>query len=158
MNLDQRNTAYDMSLFEVNKVKDINKDNILELPKDQLKQKKQLNIASVMFTSLLAFLSIAVVGIMIFNQVQLTEITDKTRILTQQLEESYSENTQLQMKVKEKLSPVIVEEYAKNNLSMEKINPCQVEYFSLSPGDKAEKVQNDNKSVLDKILTFVGIR
>ena len=73
---------------------------------------------------------------------QLTEITDKMSKVEKQLEESKSENTQLQMKVKEKFSPEKVTYHAKNDLSMEQTNPSQVEYFSLESGDKAEIIQS----------------
>lgn len=160
MALGERNTAYDISLFEENKVNRAKKDNILELPENKIviNKKKKYNVAAIISIALAFSLSVTIVGTMVFNQVQLTEITDKTHKVTKMLEESRSENTQLQMKVKEKLSPGMVEDYAKNKLLMEKTNPCQVEYFSLSTGDKVEVTQNTNKNVIDKFLVLVGIR
>lgn len=160
MALGEKNLAYDISLFEEHKPVDVKKDNILELPKNNtnLKVKSKNHIMTLIFTVLTFSLSVAIVGTMVFNQVQLTEITDKTNKITKQLEESRSEHTQLQMKVNEKLAPGMVEEYAKNKLLMEKTNPCQVEYFSLSTGDKVEVTQNTGKNVIDKFLALVGIR
>lgn len=159
MTLGERNTAYDISLFQERKV-DNDRNNVLKLPKKKrtVNTKNKFNIMRGIFLSLTFSLSIIIVGTMIFNQVQLTEITDKTNQVTKQLEESRSENTRLQMKVNEKLSPEVVERYAKGKLLMEKINPCQIEYFNLSTGDKVEVTQSDEKTVIDKFLALVGIR
>lgn len=144
MTLGERNTAYDISIFEERKHIAERKNNILELPdkKASVNKKNKSNVMAVLFTVLTFSLSVAIVGAILFNQVQLTEITDKTNKVEKQLEESKSENTQLQMKVKEKFSPEKVTYHAKNDLSMEQTNPSQVEYFSLSSGDKAEIIQS----------------
>ncbi len=160
MTLGERNTAYDISLFQEHKVDDNSVNNVLKLPKKKraTNAKKKIGIMHGIFLSLTFSLSVIIVGTMIFNQVQLTEITDKTNQMTKQLEESRSENTRLQMKVNEKLSPEVVERYAKSKLLMEKINPCQIEYFNLSTGDKVEVTQSNEKTVIDKFLALVGIR
>lgn len=160
MALGEKNVAYDISLFEEHKPLDVNKNNVLKLPKNNVnaKLKAKNHLMTLVFTVLTFSLSVAIVGTMVFNQVQLTEITDKTNKITKQLEESRSENTQLQMKVNEKLAPGMVEEYAKSKLLMEKTSPCQVEYFSLSTGDKVEVTQNKGKNIIDNFLTFMSIR
>ena len=144
MALGERNTAYDISVFEERKYIDERKNNIVELPERNAKinKKNKSNVITVLFTALTFSLSVAIVGTILFNQVQLTEITDKMSKVEKQLEESKSENTQLQMKVKEKFSPEKVTYHAKNDLSMKKTNPSQVEYFSLESGDKAEIIQS----------------
>lgn len=144
MALGERNTAYDISVFEERKYIDERKNNIVKLPERNAKinKKNKSNVITVLFTALTFSLSVAIVGTILFNQVQLTEITDKMSKVEKQLEESKSENTQLQMKVKEKFSPEKVTYHAKNDLSMEQTNPSQVEYFSLESGDKAEIIQS----------------
>lgn len=160
MALGQRNAAYDISIFEERKYSPEKRDNIVELPgkRSKSKQKSKLNIMSVMFTAITFSASVAAVGTMLSNQVQLTEIADKTNQLTKQLEESKSENTQLEMKIKEKFSPEKVTYHAQNELAMEQTSPSQVEYISLSAGDKAELTQKTQSTIFDKFLALVGIR
>lgn len=161
MALSDRNVAYDISLFEERKIvaKPQKQDNIVKLPRNRagVRQNKKLNAVTLLLSVFAFSFGVAVVGAIIFSQVQLTETTDQINKVTKQLEECTSEGTQLQMKIKERLSPGMVEEYAKNNLHMEKTNPCQVEYFSLSMGDKAEVTQG-KRNIVDKFLAFVGIR
>lgn len=144
MTLGEKNTAYDISIFEEHKYKNIKKDNILEIPRKRVRENKinKINIKTVLFSVLTFSFGVAVIGAILFNQVQLTEITEATSQAEKLLEESKSENTQLQMKLKEKFSPEKVTYHAKNDLLMEQTNPCQIEYFKLSSGDKAEILQN----------------
>lgn len=144
MTLGEKNTAYDISIFEEHKYKNIKKDNILEIPRKRVRENKinKINIKTVLFSVLTFSFGVAVIGAILFNQVQLTEITEATSQAEKLLEESKSENTQLQMKLKEKFSPEKVTYHAKNDLFMEQTNPCQIEYFKLSSGDKAEILQN----------------
>lgn len=158
MSVKEKNLAYDISLFEERKYIDKKKDNILILPKKEVKINKK-NKLRTMFVAIVAFsFSVAIMGAILFNQAQLAEYTDKTNQLSKQLEECKSENTQLQMKIKERFSPEEVENYATSNLYMKKTSPSQVEYFSLSSGDKAELTQSGRSTFIDKILAIVGIR
>ena len=87
MTLGERNTAYDISIFEERKHIAERKNNILELPdkKASVNKKNKSNVMAVLFTALTFSLSVAIVGTILFNQVQLTEITDKTNKVEKQL-------------------------------------------------------------------------
>lgn len=160
MAMGQRNTAYDISIFEEREYVQKRDGNIVKLPnkKNKVNKKKKLNVMTVLFTAVTFSISIAVFGTMLSNQVQLTEIADRTNRIEKQLEESKSENTQLQMKVKEKFSPEKITYYAQNDLSMEQTNSNQIEYISLTSGDKAEITQKNQNTIFDNFLAFMGIR
>lgn len=158
MTLKEKNLAYDMSLFEERKYIDEKKDNILILPKKKVKINRKNKLRTMLVAAVTFSFSVAIVGAILFNQAQLAEFTDKTNQLSKQLEECRSENTQLQMKIKERFSPEEVENYATSNLDMKKTSPSQVEYFSLSSGDKAELTQSKPSTFIDNILRIVGIR
>ena len=55
---------------------------------------------------------------MVFNQMQLTELTDKIRLKSQELEEKKSYYTQLEVKHSKNYSTQSLEDYAKNKLNM----------------------------------------
>ena len=160
MAMGQRNTAYDISIFEEREYVQKRDGNIVKLPnkKNKVNKKKKLTVMTVLFTAVTFSISIAVFGTMLSNQVQLTEIADRTNRIEKQLEESKSENTQLQMKVKEKFSPEKITYYAQNDLSMEQTNSNQIEYISLTSGDKAEITQKNQNTIFDNFLAFMGIR
>ena len=153
MSIKKTNVAYDLSLFEEKKIKENVKDNVIILPKGRLEQNKRrkVNPLAVLTTGILFFLSAGVIGTMIFNQVQLTELTDNINIVSKQLSESESVYTQLQVNMESKLSLDHVEKYAKENLQMQKAAPSNIQYITLSKGDKAE-VSNKSNNILNKIL------
>ena len=108
MALSEKNVAYDISLFEERKIAiDPQKqDNIVKLPRNRVgaRQHGKFNPVALLLPVVAFSLSVAVIGAIIFSQVQLTETTDQINKVTKQLEECTSESTQLQMKIKEKLS------------------------------------------------------
>ena len=83
----------------------------------------------------LLVIALGATGSIIFNQVQLTELTEEIDTAAQQLEESQSVYTQLQMKANANLSLATVEKsYAKENLGMRKIDQSQLVFVELSKG------------------------
>ena len=153
MNVKKTNVAYDLSLFEEKKQKESLKDNVVILPKGKLERNKRrkLNPLAALTTGILFSLGAGVVGTMIFNQVQLTELTENINVVSKQLSESESVYTQLQVNMESKFSLDRVEDYARENLQMQKAAPASVQYVTLSQGDKAQ-VSIGSNSILDKIL------
>lgn len=152
MNLDNKNVAYDFSLFEERPRSTKNENNVLQLPENNQRIKRVAKIKYKAVALMLTAIAIgtSIVGSIVYGQVQLNEVTAEINRATNLLNESESLHTQLQVKVESKLSLGLVEEYAKNNLNMEKINPCQIEYITLSTEDKGE-VQKKGINMFDKI-------
>ena len=100
------------------------------------KQRSRARTFRVVVSCFLLVIALGATGSIIFNQVQLTA--------AQQLEESQSVYTQLQMKANANLSLATVESYAKENLGMRKIDQSQLVFVELSKGDKGEVVQDNS--------------
>lgn len=138
MSLKEKNVAYDLSLFEEVTINE--QSNVLELPNKGSKttyKPKKANPFLALAISIFSLISLGIVGTIVYNQVQLTELTANINSVTKQLNESEGIYTQLKVKAESNLSLSIVEDYAKNKLKMSKIDPSQIEYISLSKGDKA---------------------
>lgn len=152
--MDKRNSAYDLSLFEDKPKKRKERSNVVKMPRKKwkIKTKRRLKLGTVLYTAIISSAIVSIFSVMIYGQVQLTELTDKINSSNKVLAESQSTYTQLKMKAESEFSLSSVEEYAENELFMRKIEPSQIEYIVLSNGDKAE-IKNDLKkdSILDKI-------
>ena len=85
---------------------------------------------------------LGIVGTFIYGQVRLSELTNEINLSTNELSEKQSVYTQLKMKSQSKLSLQTVEEYAEAQLGMRKIEQNQVEYISLSEGDKSQVLED----------------
>lgn len=129
MSLKNSNVAYDLSLFEEEKTR---KSNVLEISRMRIiKRKRKLKKISfrakvISFTVFCLFS----VGSIIFNQVQLTELTDKISIKNQELKEKASLYTQMEVKRNKNFSTDKIENLAKN-LNMQKADSSQIEYIDV---------------------------
>lgn len=108
------------------------------------KQRSRARTFRVVVSVFLLVVALGVTASIIFNQVRLTELTDQLDIKAQQLDESKSLYTQLKMRSDANLSLATVENFAKQNLGMRKIDQSQLVFVELSKGDKGEVVQNNN--------------
>ena len=152
MSFKERNVAYDLSLFE-DRQADIEltvksqKNKVVNIDDEREKRTQtRFKPLSAMMGIVVAGLIIVAVLAIIHGQAQLTELSQDIDNAQTQLTELESYYTQLEMKVENKLSPSVVEEYAKNVLGMSKTESYQKEFISLSEGDKAVVVAESEKS------------
>lgn len=155
---ENKNTAYDFSLFEPSvkeqQAKPKNKDNIIKISEEQLQasRRKKYNPLAVVLSVFCAFVVLTVVSTMVYSQARLTELTSQITAANKSLEEQQSMNIQLSMKLENEYSLRTVEDYAKNTLGMKTTEAHQIDYISLSEGDKAEIRQDvKERNLLDKI-------
>lgn len=152
---EEKNVAYDLSLFEEKHNKT---NNVVKLQKryNSSEKTKSANIFGILF---LMFVSAAVMAMMLYSQVQLTELTEQSNAIAKKLNENKSIYTQLQMRAETKYSLKSVEEYAMKNMDMKKADAGQIEYISLCDGDKAEINQGFQKDgmVTKAINSILGL-
>ena len=157
----QNNTAYDFSRFEPTQreqAAEVQKNNIIQLPKEQLEKNARPQLHPVRLLSRLAMFAVilATVGSLVYGQVQLTELTDSINSTEQAISESESLYTQLQMKSDALLSIDSVEAYAEQNLGMRKAEKSQVEYITTAQGDEGTVLQSvGEQSLLDQIWSWL---
>ncbi|MBQ8057483.1 MAG: hypothetical protein IJ275_04005 [Ruminococcus sp.] len=169
---DNRNLAYDIRLFEEEEIRsskvEAPQKKHADKPKKQqntkvdnkskseshsvkrIKRRKN-NFLNISLAVVFAVVIVAVVGLIIHGQVQLTELNQQISAAQGALEEQQSLYTQLEMKVDASISTAVVEKYAQENLGMTKVSNSQKEFISLSEGDKVELTMSDNDTVFDAI-------
>lgn len=155
------NNAYDISVFEDENLEnqDLHKENkVVKIPKKKIEQAKRRkrNPLKLTVSFLFSAVIVAVVGMIIYSQVQLTELNQKISEAQETLENSQSEYTQMQMNVDAKYTTSIIEEYAQDKLGMTKANSSQKEFVDLSSGDKAKVVEKEDKSIFDTIVDWIS--
>lgn len=155
------NNAYDISVFEDENLEnqDLHKKNkVIKIPKKKIEQAKRRKRNPLKLTVgfLFSAVVVAVVGMIIYSQVQLTELNQKISEAQETLANSQSEYTQMQMNVDAKYTTSIIEEYAQDKLGMTKANSSQKEFVDLSSGDKAKVVEKEDKSIFDTIVDWIS--
>lgn len=142
----QDNKAYDFAMFEpkpkegAQPERRAQKNNVISLPEKELEKNRRPKLHPFKMLSFFVALifTVGTVGMLIYGQVQMTELTEKINTANKSLDESKSIYTQLQMKSAAELSLDSVEDYAKNQLGMQKIEKNQVEYIGISGGDQGQ--------------------
>lgn len=155
-----RSEAYDFSRFET-KPQEIPapgeqtakpvRNNVIAMPKEQLekgaKLRRRLRALRVTVTCMGLAGMFAISTFMVLGQVQLTELTEKINTANEQLEESKSVQTQLQMNLDSRTSLSTVESVA-GGLGMKRLAQNQVNYIGLSEGDKGEILKDTSSNWL----------
>ena len=125
--------------------------------KKNSKQKgRRSKIGRIIFGVVCGLLMAFVVVSIIHGQVQLTELNQEIADAKARLAEQQSIYTQLEMKVDSSISTTVVEDYAKNNLHMNKAANSQKEFVNLSDGDKAEVSLNGDKNIFESIAEAIS--
>ena len=134
------------------------RENVVELPQRELEKNRKPRIRPLRrAAAVLCFGAIfATVITVVYNQVQLTELTDQINTTTQQLEEAQSTEIQLNMEASQKMNGAAVEEYATNELGMSKVVSGQVTYVDVAQEDAGTVVrQATGDSFWEKLWSTV---
>ena len=172
MSVRNRTEAYDLSLFDTHPLtgevggrpapkpsqKKQPRSNVIELPQRELDKTRRTHshyfkaVGVVMVLTLM----LTIVGSVVFNQVQLNELTTQISQAEKDLAEQQSVHTQLQMKANSNMTLSDVEAYAQEELGMKKTGKSQVTYITLTEGDQGTVVQpGGEESLLDRVWSFL---
>ncbi|MBQ4153530.1 MAG: hypothetical protein IJD11_04145, partial [Oscillospiraceae bacterium] len=89
-----------------------------------------------------------------YSRAELTELSAQVNSVTKQYEELQSENIRLTTELEERISLENVEEYAATELGLEKLDPAQVEYVTLTEGNMLEIKEEVDPTIWDSIQNF----
>ena len=81
------------------------------------------------------------VTLVVYNQVQLTELTEEINTTAKQLEEAESLEIQLNMEASAQMDGAAVEQYAQEELGMSKVSGGQVTYVNVAQEDQGTVVR-----------------
>lgn len=170
--------AYDFSLFEENtsvqetahwdntepkresqrEERKSSRENVVELPKRELEKNARpkrhpLRLAGTVLCFGIIFATVLTV---VYNQVQLTELSDQITTTTKQLEEAQSLEIQLNMAAAQMMDGAAVEKYAQEELGMSKVTGNQVTYVDVAREDQGTVVrETSGGSLLDKLWSAI---
>ena len=118
--------------------------NIIELPGQLLRQsrRKRVKPLRAVATAVGVLMICGVLGTVIHGQVQLTKLNEEILTATAQLSEAQSVELQLQYAADQNMSTAQLEEYASEQLGMQKINPGQITYIGLADGNTGTVVRD----------------
>ena len=118
-------------------------ENVVELPEEELKKNRKprrhlLRRAAAVLCFGVVFSAVTLV---VYNQVQLTELTEEINTTAKQLEEAESLEIQLNMEASAQMDGAAVEQYAQEELGMSKVSGGQVTYVNVAQEDQGTVVR-----------------
>ncbi|MCI6496519.1 MAG: septum formation initiator family protein [Anaeromassilibacillus sp.] len=175
MAFEERNLAYDLSLFEdddkkyttvpqstrkktksgANAAKKKPSAEKTEDKNAEKGQRKKYSPLKVLGSVIAGLFVVGALATIIMGQAQLTELNRSIEKKTEELKQKQSQYTQLDMNVRSRYSTAIVEEYAKDELGMSKATNYQKEFVNLSDGDKAEVLTEESQNIFSTIVDAV---
>ena len=166
------NLAYDMTLFEDPQINaasarlrkksgedaaltdggsDVKENTRPSRKKHEKVARRKSKFGRIALGVILGVVVMVMIASIIHGQVQLTELNQEIIDARAELAEKQSVYTQLEMKVDSSVSTTVVEQYAKEQLAMNKASNSQKEFVNLSDGDKAEVSMSEDKNIFERI-------
>lgn len=148
--------AYDLSLFEERPARSLKV--VKPSAKARREARRHQRIQTVLNTAvtLLVVTAVcAVVGLMIFNRVKITEINDQIIQKQEELGILQSENIRLSNELAAQTSAEQVDAYAEAN-GMQKIEGYQLQYITVDAGDRLEVADNGEKGFFESVAAGIG--
>lgn len=148
--------AYDLSLFEERSARSL--EVVKPTPKVRKEQRKRHRRQSVLNLSvvLLVITAVcAVVAMMIFNRVRITEVNDQILKMQEELGILESEGIRLSGELAAEMSADKVEAYASEN-GMQKIDSSQMRYITVEEGDRLELADDGEKGFFESVAAGIA--
>ena len=143
--------AYEVSLFEPKKAKIVelkpNKKQI-QAQKRRARTQKILNVS---VTALIVTVVIGAVAFTLTSRAQLNELNNTIRNEQNELSQLQEEYNILSAELANKTSVQAVEDYAVNQLGMQKIESHQIQYITVEDSDQVEVNATEEPTVLQEI-------
>ncbi|MFT8888478.1 MAG: hypothetical protein ABF904_06635 [Ethanoligenens sp.] len=154
------NVAYDLSLFEP---KPLDGQPAQDGNKEPRRRKKSAApprirasirpIQAVRWSAISVVCLVALGSIMVCN-VQNTKLNDQVAVMQKKMSAAQAEEIRLNMQQQSRASLGNVENYAVNNLGMQKTTPYQIEYIHINNKDKVV-VQKTQQGILSRLYNWI---
>lgn len=125
---------------------------------ERLKKKRYSNKRKHAFDNLRIIVGAVIVlmlfSFMTYGNVELSKLYSENSELESTLEYLVSENTALESEMAQKTGLAAVEEYAENQLGLQKLDKSQIEYVQIDETTTAETVSADDENIFVKIKNW----
>lgn len=146
--------AYDLSLFEERPARLKVMKPTKKAIREQRRRQRVQSVLNVAVTMLVVTAVCAVVGLMIFDRVKITEINDEIIQKQETLDILESETIRLSNELAAQTSAEQVDAYAAAN-GMQKIDSYQLQYITVEAGDKLEVADNGEQGLFETVAAGI---
>ncbi len=119
-------------------------------------KKKKRKVVSA-YTVIFALLIAALLGIKVYSDAQLNELTLEASSLKSELSELENQKKVLNISLEKRTDLTTIELRAQTELGLIKIDKNQIEYISIPCEDKVEYIEEESSSIFDEALRQFSI-
>ena len=155
--------AYDLSLFEpqrkAQKESKKKKNNVIKInAKKNIESLRRKTNPAVIAAVSLCTAAVTAVGVWIVcNNVRINELNQEVADARAQLSHQANLQDEFQLRIDNKLTSSMIEDYAQGKLGMSQVKNAQKKFVSLSDGDLGQVIRDDGtNTVLDSLKKFFG--
>lgn len=105
---------------------------------------------------LLILIAVALLGSLIYGKVEISRLYNERAGLERELSQLQNENVGMQSEIAERMNMTKVEEYARNDLGLRKLDKSQIEYIEVETPSVAEVKQDDDEDIFARIKHWWG--
>jgi len=146
--------AYDLSLFEPQKKADKEnrkkKSNIIKINAkkniESLRRKTSPALIAAVSACMIAVTTIS--GLIVYNNVRINELNQEVTDARAELSHQVNLQDEFQLRIDNKLTSGMIEEYAEEKLGMTQVKNAQKKFISLSDGDLGQVIRDDGSNTL----------
>ncbi len=106
-----------------------------------------MSFGSKLAWAVLIIVAISMMGSLIYGKVEISRLYSERAGLEKQLDQLQNENISMQSEIAERMNMTKVEEYARNDLGLHKLDKSQIEYIEVETPSVAEVKTNDKEDV-----------
>lgn len=105
---------------------------------------------------LLLIVAAALMGNLIYGKVEISRLYNERAGLERELSVLQNENVGMQSEIAERMNMTKVEEYARNELGLQKLDKSQIEYIEVETPSVAEVKREEDEDIASRIKHWFG--
>ena len=110
-----------------------------------------MSIKSKVAWGLLMLIAMTLMGSLIYGRVEISRLYNERAGLERELGQLQNENVGMQSEIAERMNMKKVEEYARNDLGLQKLDKSQIEYIEVETPSVAEVKQDNEEDIFVRI-------
>lgn len=110
-----------------------------------------MSVGAKLAWAVLLIVAVSLMGSLIYGKVEISRLYSERAGLEKQLDQLQNENISMQSEIAERMNMTKVEEYARNELGLQKLDKSQIEYIEIETPSVAEVKTNDKEDVLTRV-------
>ncbi|WP_295151759.1 septum formation initiator family protein [uncultured Ruminococcus sp.] len=124
--------------------------------KTKVRTQPAMSIKSRVAWGILLSIAISLMGSLIYGKVEISRLYNEKSGLEKQLTRLQNENVSMQSEIAERMNMTKVEEYARNDLGLQKLDKSQIEYIEVDSPSVAEVKSDSEEGVFVRIKHWLN--